>query len=217
MTTVILGLSGLGCGGVDRRDSTLGSTPPSKRSPVATSRAHGYLNDGDHEPSNDEDQDNNTADTDNDYPEDHLKTENNSYHDDDDAVIVDYGHPASAADRQVITALVRRYQAAAVAGDGAMSCSMLTPSFARAIPEDYGRPPGPSYLRGGKTCAAIMSKILLRSRAEVTTSFAVTGVRAEGDRAYALLGSAVVPASYVQVERKNGSWRVATLLSHPLP
>lgn len=208
--------NGLGCGsssptGRPSTDSTATSHP----TPAGKTGTH-YLNDGDHEPSSDEDQDNNTADTDNDYREDHLKTENNSYHDEDDSYIVNYGHPANPADRQAITTLVRRYYAAAVADDGAEACSMLTPTFVKAIPGDYGRPPGPPYLRG-KTCATVMSKMMRHSQAQLSNDFAVTAVRTHGNVAYALIGSTVLPASFLQLERMSGSWRVSSLLGSALP
>lgn len=216
LLAVALVSNGLGCGGSSSTgrpstDSTAASHPIS----AGKTGTH-YLNDGDHEPINDEDQDNNTADTDNDYREDHLKTENNSYHDEDDSYIVNYGHPANPADRQAITTLVRRYYAAAVADDGAAACSMLTPTFVKAIPGDYGRYPGPPYLRG-KTCATVMTKMMRHSQAQASNDFAVTAVRSHENVAYALIGSTVLPASFLQLERVGGSWRVSSLLGSALP
>lgn len=47
--------------------------------------------------------------------------------DGDDYAILDFGHPADAAEKGKIAALVRRYYEVAVAEDGAKACSMLYP------------------------------------------------------------------------------------------
>jgi hypothetical protein len=180
----------------------------------------GYLNDGDNDPNNDNDPDDlngRKTDDDNDSPEDHMNPENNRYHDKDDNSIVDSGHAASAADKQVVTALVKRYYATAAAGDGTMACSMIVSSLARATPEDYGQAPGPYYLRGAKTCAAVMSLLFKHFHGQLTGAIEVTGVRVEGNQARVLLGSTTMPAGYISVERERGAWKIDTLLGGPLP
>ena len=58
--------------------------------------------------------------------------------DDTNSSALNYAHAASAADRRAVTALIKRYYAAATAGDGATACSMLYITLAEAVVEDYG-------------------------------------------------------------------------------
>jgi hypothetical protein len=179
-----------------------------------------YLNDGDNDPSSDNDEDDlngKTIDEDHDGPEDHVNPENDRYHDGDDGSVVAYGRSASAVEERVIAALVERYHAVAVAGAGAVACSLIAPSVAGAIPEDYGRAPGPTYLRGGKTCSAVMSLLFKHAHGQLAGAVEVTGVRVEGDRAIALLGSGTMPAGDIIVRREHGAWKIDGLIEGPLP
>jgi hypothetical protein len=154
----------------------------------------------------------NDADFDNDY-----KKENNGYYDNDDASVLDYGHAADAAELKTVTGIVERYYKAAAADDGAEACSMIQPSLAKSLPEDYGQAPGPAYLRGARTCQAVMSLVFKYRRSLVSGSIRVTAVRVESDKALALLGSKTMPASDMPLERERGSWTVSSLLDSPLP
>ncbi|MGC2373172.1 MAG: hypothetical protein WA484_04780 [Solirubrobacteraceae bacterium] len=107
----------------------------------------------------------------------------------DDMTIYAYGRVSSGHERQAITAVVNRYYAAAAAGDSAAVCSLTLSSLARSLPEDYGAGAGPSYLRGSKTCHAVMSKIFKHFHAELTGKTEVTNVRVEGNQAIAFLRS----------------------------
>ncbi len=69
-----------------------------------------------------------------------------------------FGHPATAADVQAVTVLLKRYYAAAVADDGAKACPMVDSALAKAMPVDYGQYGAP-YLHGGKTCAVLLSRL----------------------------------------------------------
>jgi hypothetical protein len=225
---VLLGLNVLSCGGTNEKGSVRvrqasGTSKHGEEAPVRniSHPAFGprYLNDGDKDPTNDEDSDDiggKKVDEDNDLREDHLPAQNQSYHDGDDD-LVRFGKPASAADRRAITSVFKRYQAAAVAEDGITACHLLYSSFAEAIPEDYGQPPGPSYLRGGKTCQAIMTMLFRHSHDELTSAFDVTGVRVVRNQGVALLGSKKAPASYLDMRRERGLWKVGALIAISLP
>jgi hypothetical protein len=158
-----------------------------------------------------------TGDSDNDSDNDYEDNEHKGYYDKDDGVVRTFGGQASPAEKRAITAVAVRYQAAAAAGDGATACSLIYPVFADAIAEDYGRAPGPSYLRGGKTCAAVMSLLFKHDHIELVGAIKVTGVLVNGNRAYVLLGSATMHASYFMLRREAGAWKVDGLLSTPLP
>lgn len=163
------------------------------------------LNTGDSRYDNDADGDN-----------DRTENENKGYYDGDDNAVRAYGHAASAAETGALTAFVKRYYSAALASDGASACSMMKRSLARAMPEDYGRPPGPPYLRGS-TCPAVMSLYFKHSHGSPSAAIEVTGVRVEGPHAFVLLGSRTMPASYATLEREGGSWRFVGMLGAPLP
>ena len=124
-----------------------------------------------------------------------------------------YGHEASAADRRAVTALVKRYYAAAAASDGSTACSLLYSNLANSVPEDYGKPPGPAYARG-KTCAVVMFKIFkhLPGHQSDLAATQVTDVRIYRDQGYAELRSSRTPKGEIFVERQGSSWRVGALI-----
>jgi hypothetical protein len=125
-----------------------------------------------------------------------------------------YGKEAGEPDKREITALVNRYYVAAAADDGANACSLIYSVLAEAIPEDYGRPPGPLALRG-KTCAAVMSKLfkrIPRQPSAVLATTMVTDVRVSGKRGWVGLKSSAMPSGEIIVEREHNSWKIDTLI-----
>ncbi|MGC2373174.1 MAG: hypothetical protein WA484_04790 [Solirubrobacteraceae bacterium] len=157
------------------------------------------------------------SDNDNDNDNDVADNAGKGYYDKDDGVISGFGHAADARDEHAVTVVVKRYYEAAAAGDGATACSLTYPIFAKAIPEDYGQEPGPSYLRGAKTCAAVMSLFFEHEHQRLTAALEVTGVRMGDGEALVLLGSKTESASFVALKRSHGAWRVDELLGFPLP
>jgi hypothetical protein len=157
------------------------------------------------------------GDDDNDTDNDVLDNSRNGYYDSDDGAVTRFGSAADARDAYVLTMLVRRYYAAAVAGDGKAACSLIDPRFAGTIAETYGRPPGPSYLRGAATCSAVMSLLFKHEHRLFTPVRVVTGVRLDRDEAFVLLGSKTAPASSFMFKRSGGSWRLAAIGGMQLP
>lgn len=139
------------------------------------------------------------------------------YYDSDDRPTRSYGHSVGPAERHAIATLVRRYYAAAAAGDGATACGLTYYLLAESIPEDYGRPPGPLYLRGASTCAAVLSLVFKHFRAQLATPPAVTDVRVSDRRAAALLGWTSLPAGSIELRREGRVWKIDQLLAAPLP
>lgn len=212
MVLLCLGISA--CGSSAPRPTRLAGTVADAPTPPRA-----YLNDGDEDPSSDEDEDDlngKTKDQDNDYSADHLKVENGSYHDEDDNPIVAFGHRADPSDEVQIRTLTERYYQAASSADGATGCSLLVPTLAKSIPGDYGKSPGPEYLRGN-TCPVVLTKIFKHSREQLTERFSVTEARVHGKQGIALLGSENKPASYIMVERAPSGWRVIDLVPTVLP
>jgi hypothetical protein len=223
----LLGLGVSGCGGAskgigstsDATSSIATSTSRSDARPPGASSAQGYRNDDDNDPSSDEDLDDlngKNVDEDKDEPEDKTDPENGFYHDKDDLGIVSYGHAAGVATMRMIAATVKRYYAVAAAENGTKACTMIFPSYAAAIAEDYGQAPGPAYLRGAKTCSAVLVRVFKRSHSQLVGSFTVTGARVEGDHAIALLGSTTMPASEISLTEAHGAWWISEIISSPL-
>jgi hypothetical protein len=134
-------------------------------------------------------------------------------------VITEYGQEASPADKKAITALVKRYYAAAAADDGATACSLIYSPLSESVAEDYGQAPGPASL-AGKTCQVVMSKLFRQVPGQPSSVLAtteVTGVRVKGRKGYALLRSKAIPEGDISVERELGTWKVVTLIGGALP
>jgi hypothetical protein len=151
----------------------------------------------------------NRNDKDDDYDND--GNENPSYYDSDDEAMRTFGHAADASEGRLLAGLVERYRAATVAGDGASACSMLSSSLAISVVVDYGRPPGPAYLRGG-TCQAVLGLLFEHSRNLLKGSIEVTAVRVSGAQALVLFGSQTQPAGSMPLRREHGAWRIDAML-----
>jgi hypothetical protein len=143
----------------------------------------------------------------------------------DDHLIRDYGHAARAADRKAVTALVKRYYAAAVADLGATVCSLMSPHIAgernlgEASEEAFALAASLPPLHG-KSCAQIMTLLFKEDHVRVTvanSTLVVTSVRINGSRGYALLGFRATPERYVSVERERGRWKIDALRDLEIP
>lgn len=165
-----------------------------------------YLNDSDQDPIGDEDGDN-KHDVDNDPSSDYkFEAENKVYLDEDDGVITLGGPHAGPADRREVTAFVARYFAAARAADGAKVCAMYVPGSARKIPAYANSWLAPHYLRGSKTCAATLDRLLEHYRHELRAPVVVTDVRHKEHQAMAVFGSTTMRPGYLNVIRQHGKW-----------
>src|ERR1700739_4855511 len=130
---------------------------------------------------------------------------------DDD--VARYGPPAPPAEERAAAALVKRYYHLLANGDGSAACSLMSPTFAHVVPNDYGRL-GPSYLRGAKTCAAVLSRLARHERSlpvEVR-QMVVVGVRVDGTRGVPLIEGPNMKASSVSILREGHAWRIGVLI-----
>jgi hypothetical protein len=128
----------------------------------------------------------------------------------DDEAFLDYGHAASGADERAVTALVKRYYAAAASADGAKVCAQIYGIIAENIAEEYAQSPEFS----GPTCAAVMLKLFKQRRQRMAADLAalrVTRVRIEGETGYAFVYLGQVPEPYVAVHRESGAWKMESL------
>ena len=226
---VLLGLGASACGGAqgDRGSAPRASSEPAAEGPQFTSTTTsaippGQSLRGDGDADNPSDIDGNGdsdgasvggADNDSDNP----THESYDFPDKDDKATFAYGHRPSAAARRAIASVVKRYYVAASADDASTACAMLLPSLANSLAEDYGRAPGPSYLRGSTTCQAVMSKLFRHAGERLTEAITVVEVRVEGDHAQVVFSSRKMPASIILLMRQGSSWRVQETLGQSLP
>jgi ketosteroid isomerase-like protein len=122
---------------------------------------------------------------------------------------------SSAADKRAIEALVKRYLAAAAAGDGATGCSLLYSGLAAATAAQPGSPrPGQS------ACAAALSNAFAQERqhlaAEQVASMVVTGVHVNGVLGYVTLGFKRALESGIVVRREGRVWKMGALADSTL-
>jgi hypothetical protein len=138
----------------------------------------------------------------------------------DDIEVEGYGHAANATDRRAVVDVARRFLMAAAADDGLTACSTVIARLVKEVPQRYGRPPNPGYLRGA-TCAEVMTKLLAHSHhqwALEASDFEVTAVRVTSTTAFALLKFAKLPERrYIAMEREGETWKLNGLLDSSFP
>src|ERR1700722_12694083 len=141
-------------------------------------------------------------------------------YDSDDKSILDFGHAADPADKQQITALVRRYYAASAAEDGTTACSMIYSPYAESIPEDYGTsPPGPKFARGN-TCAEVMTKVFKHFHEGVAQRYPllkISRVRVKGRVGIAILSfGPKLSEREIHLEKEGHAWKALALIEKDL-
>lgn len=146
-----------------------------------------------------------------DRDKDYGDSDSDSYFDNDDYNTVNYPYTARPAEIRAVTALVKRYLAAAVTDDGATACSLIYSLFAEAIPETLGLPPTGTPALRGKTCAVVMSKLFKINHAQLAAESAtleVATVRVNDMRGFALLHFKGIPAHSIGVHLERGTWKI---------
>jgi len=127
--------------------------------------------------------------------------------------------PANAADKSAITALVKRYYAAALKGDGAGGCSMIDVGLVKAIPLDYGKL-GPSFLRrAAHNCPAVMSlyfKHEHRVLSREVPAMQVARVSVKGNQGVAIMRFGPLHERFITQLREHGRWMIAAVLDGEL-
>jgi hypothetical protein len=192
------------------------SSQASSTSSVSSAAFNGFKGDEDDDDTRADVTGGKKADKDADFDNDSTANRGKGYRDEDDDLILNYGQAANATDEKAVAALVKRYYVTAVAGDGEAACKLMLPLYQEAVVEDYGSGAGPAYTRG-KTCGVVMTKVFRHDRHLLSTRFVVTDVRVKGEEALAVLGSKTIPASYIDVHRQDGGWRINGLLASALP
>lgn len=116
-----------------------------------------------------------------------------------------------------ISALVRRYYAAAAAGNGVAVCAMLYPSFAEGLANGRSL-----KTQSGKRACAAATKQQLSSQhrqlvADDAATMVVTEVHLNGDLALASLTFKSMPRSTLLLQRDQGHWTVGALVGNNFP
>jgi hypothetical protein len=140
----------------------------------------------------------------------------------DDGEIVEYGRPATPAEKLAITTFVKHYFKAAAAGDGAALCSLTISNFAEKIPKYFSKPSTKEPYLYGKTCTEVMSRLFKHRHqllAKEAAGFEVTGVRVNGNNGFALLAFTTMPERrYISVAREGQAWKLSEeLIDGPYP
>ncbi len=129
-----------------------------------------------------------------------------------DTFMPDFGKQASRVVEQAITALVKRYYAAAAAGDGTEACSLLYSTLAAGLDESQGQ----SAQDDNKTCTATLSQLFRQQRqqlaADDVATMVVIGVGVKGDLARVTVGFKTMPVGQIVVKREGGTWKMNALL-----
>ncbi len=217
LTALVLGMAA--CGSAKEAPVTSTTAAQGAQRTVAPSQAlpSGQTIRSDGDADNPRDLDGNPDIDTTDPDEDTYTRESYDYPDDDDKVTLFYGHRAPVGERKSIADLITRYYAAAATADGATACSLFSPVFRHAVPEDYGAGAGPPYLRGYKTCAGVLSQVFVHNRLLLGAKVHVLSVRMKGDMAQVVYGSSALPAGRLFLQRHGHSWYMESLLGSPLP
>lgn len=210
LAIALLGAGGCGASARDPGRTTAGSGVL-----AVTPAERGFRGDEDDDESRATYTGSSADDNDADFDDDRGES-THGYRDADDASVLARGRAAGAAEAATLAGVAERYFAAAAARDGAAACALLIPSVASAVPEGYGRPPGPDYLRGG-TCAAVMTRLFEHYHAKYAGAGRATSERLVGAQAFVFVGSRTMPALYLTLEREGQAWRVVGLVGTTLP
>lgn len=135
--------------------------------------------------------------------------------------VLNFGRPASAAERSAITALVKRYYATALAGDGARGCAMVSSTIAEtAVEDDVREPGGPPYMHGLTSCAQVLHALFAHYHAQLAAELPklqVTRVRLEEHHGFAFLRFGALSERKISVQRERHTWKMSQMYDEELP
>jgi hypothetical protein len=119
-----------------------------------------------------------------------------------------YGSSANRADTRAIARLLRRYFAAAVAGNARTACSLLDATIVRELEQIEGQ-------AGAGDCTQAVSAALAQQHSALTAddpaTMTVIFVHVKGDFGLAALGFTTAPEQEITLEREDGNWKVDAL------
>ncbi len=128
--------------------------------------------------------------------------------------IASYGHEAAGGDRTAVVAALHGYLAAIAAGNWPTACGDLSSTIKRQLAAVLARAAG----SGGEGCARALQALIGRTpqslrRAQMRVR--VIAVRTDGDRAFVLYRSPVMPRATISMLRESGRWTAGVLANAP--
>jgi len=128
--------------------------------------------------------------------------------------IASYGHEAAGGDRTAVVAALHGYLAAIAAGNWPTACGDLSSTIKRQLAAVLARAAG----SGGDGCARALQALIGRTpqslrRAQMRVR--VIAVRTDGDRAFVLYRSPVMPRATISMLRESGRWTAGVLANVP--
>jgi hypothetical protein len=134
----------------------------------------------------------------------------------DDEPFVDFGRPATRADTTAITALLKRFYAAASGANGTAICALIYDVSAEGIAENYEQTSGSQ----GVTCSQVMAKVFAKRRPRTIHErrrLRVTRVWVEGAKGVVMVYVGDHPEPFFLVHRQGGAWKMQTVFKSRLP
>lgn len=128
--------------------------------------------------------------------------------------IASYGHEAAGGDRTAVVAALHGYLAAIAAGNWPTACGDLSSAIKRQLAAVLARAAGSV----GDGCARALQALIGRTpqslrRAQMRVR--VIAVRTDGDRAFVLYRSPVMPRATISMLRESGHWTAGVLANAP--
>ena len=128
--------------------------------------------------------------------------------------IASYGHEAAGGDRTAVVAALHGYLSAIAAGNWPAACGDLSSTIKRQLATVLARAAG----SGGDGCAPALQALIGRTpqslrRAQMRVR--VIAVRTDGDRAFVLYRSPVMPRATIAMLRESGRWTAGVLANAP--
>lgn len=134
---------------------------------------------------------------------------------DDRGFLASYGHRAPPVEARTIAALVKRYYAASLAGDGTSACELLDAGLATALAAQQG-----TTAHDTAACAASLSPLLAQQHQHLLTeepaTMLVTSVYAKDNTGVAVLGFRKESESIIPLAREGQVWKIDALFDNPL-
>lgn len=133
--------------------------------------------------------------------------------DNDGDAVLTFAPAPSVVERRAIVALLRRYYAAAAAGEGAKACALTYWLVRERTVEEHDHGRGPRSLRGA-TCAQVASELFRerhRELAEDVARFRVGAVQVRARHGWAVLDFGALRERVTQVHRDPASWKLDAL------
>ncbi len=137
--------------------------------------------------------------------------------DDDRALLNAYGGLAGQAETQAVAAVVKRYYAAAAAGDGMEVCALLYSSLAAGLGEDSSKAGAPETAGCAASANGLLAQEHDRLSADDVATMTVISVHAKGGLALALVGFRTQPEGEILLRREGHAWKLDALLDSEVP